>query len=60
MKRQLSELVPVSQIAYVIGKTKNAKLQKSLINSFFVFKAESGTGKTTFIKRLIQNLRPGT
>jgi hypothetical protein len=45
MKRQLSELVPVSQIAYVIGKTKNAKLQKSLINIFLFLKLSQALAK---------------
>jgi guanylate kinase len=61
MKRRLADLVPVSQFACVIGKEKF--LFSSVVhykNLIFSVSAESGTGKTTFIKKFINTLHPGS
>jgi ABC-type dipeptide/oligopeptide/nickel transport system ATPase subunit len=65
MRRKLNEIVPLTQCVFVIGNTtifirffKTISLQ-TFNYIFFNISAESGSGKSTFIKLLIKNLNQG-
>lgn len=68
MERDLSQIIPLSNLVFIIGKPtplgiKYKKKHIKKINEinfiFFLLKAESGAGKSTFIKQLISHLNLG-
>ena len=58
--RSLSDIIPLSQCVYVIGNFFTLLQRKNII--FFkplVVLAESGSGKSTFIKSLLKHVQLG-
>jgi len=63
MQRQISEIVPLTNLIFVIGtyyfQKGTNKFVLKLHPPFFIFLAESGSGKSTFIKLMIKNFKTG-
>jgi ABC-type transport system involved in cytochrome bd biosynthesis fused ATPase/permease subunit len=66
MQRKLNEIVPLNQCVFVIGNsfsfllfTFNYFFLQEGSHNIFLILAESGSGKSTFIKLLIKNLNQG-
>ena len=59
-RRTLNEILPLSQIIYVIGKNnlKCIIFMLKIVKEYF-FSAELGSGKSTFIKQLITHCHTG-
>jgi len=56
MSRYLSDIVPISQLVFVIGMYVLAMVQ-TFTQTFFL--AESGAGKTQFVKSLLEKVHQG-
>ncbi|MBM3939259.1 MAG: ATP-binding protein [Sphingomonadales bacterium] len=57
VKRTLNEILPLSQLVFVIGNYLSLHHDKININKT-LFLAESGSGKSTFLNTLIQQAQP--
>lgn len=58
MKRYLSELLPLSQMVFVLGKLFFLFFLSHKKRAIF-FTAESGSGKSTLVGKIITCLAPG-
>jgi HrpA-like RNA helicase len=58
-RRTLNEILPLSQIIYVIGKNNLKCIFFMTYCQRIIFSAELGSGKSTFIKQLITHCHTG-
>ena len=59
MKRYLSELLPLSQMVFVLGKLFFVMFFSLTQKKDNFFTAESGSGKSTLVGKIITCLAPG-
>lgn len=65
-KRTFNEILPLDNVVYVIGRinlrdifiNNYYRLYCDISRSMILFSAESGSGKTHFINKIIKNVKP--